>query len=62
MAACRCVWGDRYGISFTSNVWRAHRLGLGAPWNITASTAEELRNLVGEDDRQWQQEARRHNQ
>jgi hypothetical protein len=42
----RCIWGDRYGISFTSKVWRAHRLGSGAPWNITAGTAEELRGLI----------------
>jgi hypothetical protein len=54
----RCIWGDRYGISFTSKVWKAHRLGMGAPWNITAPTAEELRNCIGEGYRQWQVEAR----
>jgi hypothetical protein len=26
----RCIWGDRYGISLTSKVWKAHRLGMGA--------------------------------
>jgi hypothetical protein len=55
----RCTWGDRYGVSFTNKVWRAHRLGLGAPWNITATTAEELRNRIGEDFRQWQIESRK---
>jgi hypothetical protein len=55
----RCVWGDRYGISYTNKIWRAHRLGSGAPFNITASTAEELRNLIGENYRQWQIEARK---
>jgi hypothetical protein len=57
----RCVWGDRYGISFTNKTWRAHRLGQGAPWDITAATAEELRNRIGEDYRAWQADARRMN-
>jgi hypothetical protein len=55
----RCIWGDRYGISFTNKQWKAHRLGTGAPWNITADTAEELRSRIGEDFRQWQIEARK---
>jgi hypothetical protein len=55
----RCIWSDRYGISFTSKVWRAHRLGSGAPWNITAGTAEELRGLIWLDYRAWQAEARK---
>jgi hypothetical protein len=55
----RCTWGDRYGISFSNKVWRAHRLGMGAPFNITADSAESLRNLIGEDFRVWQIEARR---
>jgi hypothetical protein len=55
----RCVWGDRYGISYSGQQWKAHRLGLGAPWNITASTADELNNRIGEDFRQWQIESRK---
>jgi hypothetical protein len=55
----RCVWGDRYGISFSGGQWKAHRLGLGAPWNITADSPESLRNLIGEDYRLWQLETRR---
>ena len=55
----RCIWGDRYGISYTNKQWKAHRLGAGAPWNIKASTAEELRNCIGEDYRRWQLEARK---
>lgn len=55
----RCIWGDRYGISFAGKQWKAHRLGAGAPWNITAGTAEELRGKVYLDYRAWQAEARR---
>jgi hypothetical protein len=55
----RCIWGDRYGISYSGGQWKAHRLGNGAPFNITASTADELNNHIGEDYRQWVAEARR---
>jgi hypothetical protein len=55
----RCIWADRYGISYGGKQWKAHRLGTGAPWNITAPTAEGLRNLIGEDFRQWQIESRK---
>jgi hypothetical protein len=55
----RCIWGDRYGISFAGKQWKAHRLGLGAPFNITAPTAEELRGLIYLDYRAWQADARR---
>jgi hypothetical protein len=50
----RCTWDKYYGILFSDNVWRAHRLGTGAPWNITADTAPELRGLIGEDFKEWQ--------
>ena len=55
----RCTWGDRYGISYSNKQWQAHRLGQGAPFNITASTANELNNKIGEDYRVWQIEARK---
>lgn len=55
----RCVWGDRYGISFSGGEWKAHRLGSGAPWNITAGTAEGLRGKIWLDYREWQAGSRR---
>jgi hypothetical protein len=55
----RCVWGDRYGISYTGGQWRAHRLGTDAPGNITADTAEMLQGHLWADYRQWMIEARR---
>lgn len=55
----RCIWGDRYSVSFSGGEWKAHRVGSGAPWDIKARTAGTLKNQIGEDYRQWQAEARR---
>jgi hypothetical protein len=55
----RCIWGDRYGISFTSKGWAAHRLGTGARWDIRAETGAELRGKIWADYREWEAEARR---
>ena len=52
----RCTWDKYYGIAFSDDVWKAHRLGAGAPWNITADTAEELRGLIWADYSAWQAE------
>jgi hypothetical protein len=55
----RCIWGDRYCISYSGGQWKAHQLGAGAPWNLTADTAEMLQGHIWADYRQWAMEARR---
>ena len=55
----RCIWGDRYGVSFSGSQWKAHRLGSGARWDITVESAEELRGRIWADYREWEAEARR---
>jgi hypothetical protein len=60
----RQMWADKYKIDFFDGIWRASRHGRPVFGNsvhtaITAATAEELRNLITDDYRQWAAEARR---
>jgi hypothetical protein len=55
----RCVWGDRYQIAYSAGVWHGGRLGDFGKLGLTASTAEELRELIGADYQQWQAESRK---
>jgi hypothetical protein len=53
----RRAYGIYYGIAFSDGVWKAHRLGKGAPWNLTAVTSGEIAALIGEDYKAWRAEA-----
>jgi len=55
----RRIWGDRYGISYSGDEWKAYRVGTCARVTVTASTAAGLRNAIGEDYRVWQIEIRK---
>lgn len=54
----RNSWGTYYGVSFSGDEWRAHRLGTGAHFAITADTSEELSGLIWADYQAWRAESR----
>ncbi len=53
----RRVWDTYYGIALSDDAWKAHRLGSGAPWNITADTSGELAALIWDDYNAWRTQA-----
>jgi hypothetical protein len=55
----RRLWRDRYQVTYSAGVWRAGRLGTFGRLTLEADCAEKLRNVIGEDYRVWQIEARR---
>jgi hypothetical protein len=54
----RCLWGDRYQVTYAAGIWHAARLGSFGTFDIDADSAIELRSLISEHYQVWQAETR----